>query len=225
MQNLTIKKIIEFKAKSERSKKTFVANLKVEKEKNSDGGGGDYWQRSLTAISNGYKLNTPKPIKEKMQVLEDLVEIEQNKKTKNMYQRNLDILSKYEDVDFKRWRPSTLASFLKKHKVDLVLSVRGLNIEAKPQYVFSFGNNEDKEIGAIWFIAKLGGFKKDELGMFADITFRYLTKSFGKDYSIDPKHCIAVDVFNDISVNYSHIQKNQITPLLQPTIEEMKKFM
>ena len=34
-----LKKIIEFKAKSEKSKRTFVANLKLEKEKNSDGGG------------------------------------------------------------------------------------------------------------------------------------------------------------------------------------------
>jgi len=53
-------------------------------------------------------------------------------------------------------------------------------------HVFAFGKDNAPEIGAIWFIAKLGGYPKEELGMFADVLYRYLKSNFGKEYDINP---------------------------------------
>ena len=57
MKELSIKDIIDFRGKSDRSKKTFATNLKLETEKNETEGGGDYWVSCLSTISNSYKDN------------------------------------------------------------------------------------------------------------------------------------------------------------------------
>ena len=57
MQALSIKKIVEFRGKSDRSKKTFALALKRDKLKPETDGGGDYWISCLSAISNSYKAN------------------------------------------------------------------------------------------------------------------------------------------------------------------------
>ena len=72
MNELTIKNIVNFRTKSDRSKKTFALNLKLEKERKAiDEGGGDYWISSLSAISNAYKLDDIQPIYDKIDELKD----------------------------------------------------------------------------------------------------------------------------------------------------------
>ena len=39
-------------------------------------------------------------------------------------------------------------------------------IEAKPCHIYSFSENKSEEVGGIWFVAFLDGYKKTELGMF-----------------------------------------------------------
>ena len=55
MKKLSIKEIIEFSGKSDKSKKTFALNLKIDKQKKDSEGGGDYWISCLSAISSGFK--------------------------------------------------------------------------------------------------------------------------------------------------------------------------
>jgi hypothetical protein len=43
MQTVSIKKIVEFISKSNRSKKNFILALKLDKSKADADGGGDYW--------------------------------------------------------------------------------------------------------------------------------------------------------------------------------------
>lgn len=224
MQKLTVKKLIEFRGKTEKAKRKFATQLKFEPNASTTSGGGDYWRRSLSAVSNGYKLNSSKPIKQKIALLENLLESELKKQTKTMYERNLQILTKYEKIDFKKWRPS-LTAFLKKNKADAVLTIRGFEIEATPQHVFLFNDNETTEVGAIWFIAKKNGYKHDELGMFTELAYQYLTNCFGDNYQINPRYCMAVDVVGNIAVNYFQIQNKQISPLLKATLDEIKKMM
>jgi len=225
MKKLSIKKIIEFKGKSDRAKKTFTQNLKFEREVKESDGGGDYWISSLSAISNSYKRNNLQLIRDKVHELEEKFENTEFQRTKTMYGRNIDILIKYEVFDFKIWKPNEQITYIKKHKSDFILTIKGLPIEAVPHHVFSFQDEDIKEIGAIWFIAKLEGYSKIELGMFTDILFRYLKNVFSKDYSLNPRYCIAVDVVNNFAVNYYQIEKGEVPSILDKTIDEIKKIM
>lgn len=225
MKNLSIKSVIEFKGKSDRGKKNFATALKKDKAKVDTEGGGNYWVSCLSAIHNSFKLDDLQSIINRRGELEEKYGETEHKRTKTMYKRNIDILYNYEDFDLKKWKPSKKINFLKKHKDDSILNIKGLQIQATPNHVFTFQKNDVEEIGAIWFIAKLNGFRKDELGMFADILHRYLKTHFSKEYNLNSKYCIAVDVFNNFEINYSQLEKGEIPLILNSTLDEIKKLM
>lgn len=225
MKKLSIKDIIDFRGKSDRSKKTFATNLKLDTEKNETEGSGDYWVSCLSTISNSYKYNDSAFINDKIYELEDKFEAHEDKRIKTMYERNISILYGFEDFDFKLWKPKEEIAFLKKHKSDFLQSIKGLQIKATPQHVFSYESESVNLVGAIWFIAKLGGYRKDELGMFTDILFRYLKNTYSKKYDLAPTYCIAVDTVNNIAVNYGELQEGKVPLLLDKTLDEIKKLI
>ena len=225
MKKLSIKELIEFRNKTDKAKRGFVTNLKLDKEKTKTEGGGDYWVSSLSTLSNCYKNNNLQLILDKKNELTDKYETTEHARTKTMYKRNLNILNNYEDFNFNKWKPSSKIKFIKKNKDDSILNIKGFELKVTPNHVFSFQENDIEEIGAIWFIAQLNGFKNVELGMFTDILHSYLKKHFSKNYNINSKYCVAVDVFNNIDVNYLQLEKNKIQSILSPTLEEIKKLM
>src|SRR5690606_28780270 len=103
--------------------------------------------------------------------LEDWIEETEHKGTKVRWQRNIDILHNFEDFDFESLRPDDI-HLLKKPAALSLINIEGFPIESKPSFVFWFDNDGFKEIGATWFIVKIDGYKKSELGMFADIMYR-----------------------------------------------------
>lgn len=225
MNKLTIKKIVEFRSKkSERSKKTFATKLKVDVEKVS-GDPRNYWNGCLSAIRVAYKLNDLSVIKAKIDVIEGRLEGVENKRTILQYQSNIDVLHNFEDFDLKKVKPSGKILLLKKHSSDFILNLFGLDVEAKPCYVFSFEYKGIQQVGAIWFIAQKGGFSKGDLGMFADILYKYLETHYSASYTVSPRYCMAIDVFNNTQVNYAQIQKGEIEAALKPTLFEIKKLM
>lgn len=224
MKKLSVKSIIDFRKKSDRGKKNFAINLKQSIEKAIDEGGGDYWISCVSSISNAFKENDKSLVKDKIEELEQKLEETPYTKTKTMYQRNIDILYNYEDVNFKRMQPSGM-QIIKKKKANSILTIKGLQIEAKPNHVFTFKTNDIDEIGAIWFIAKLGGYSKDELGMFAEMLYRYLKVNFSTKYVINTKYCIAIDITSRSVINYSQIQKGDVPAIFIPTIDEIRSLM
>lgn len=225
MKKLSIKDIVDFRRKSERSKKTFVTNLRLDKQKANAEGGGDYWIRCLSAISNSYKSNDLQFIADKINELEVKYKETNHRTTKIMYQRNLDILYTYKNFIFEKWKPIQNINLLKKHKDDFTLTIKGLDIQATPHYVFTFQQGEETEVGAIWFIAKLNGFRKDELGMFADILYRYLKAHYTEKARINSKYCTAVDLFNTTSISYEELESGDIPKILNSTIDEINDLI
>lgn len=225
MKKLSVKDLVTFRNKSDRAKQNFANNIKVDKQKIPVEGGGDYWITCLSAISNSYKLNSLQPIVNKKDELEGKLETAENRKTKDMYRRNIKILSNYETFDFTPLRPTNELIFLKKKKDNYILVIKEIPIQVKPHYVFSFINNGVNEVGAIWFIAKLNGFKIDDLGMFADILYKYLNTHFSEQYTVSYKYCIAVDVFNSREVNYLQIENNEVSEILDSTLIAIKALL
>ena len=182
MRKLSIKNVVEFRSKGPKGKKRFALSLKLDKPKPEAGnsGGGDYWVSCLSAISNAFRSNDANLISEKRQELEDKIPETEFKITRDMYRRNIQILRNYENFDLKKWRPAKKITLIKKNRDDFTLVIKGLEIQATPQHVFLFEKNNGDEIGAIWIIAKLGGFTLEELKMFAEMLYRYLNTHFNK---------------------------------------------
>jgi len=221
MKKLSIKDLADFRSKSEKSKRTFAASL--QKEKTEKGGtGGDYWVSCVSAIAGASKANDLQLIVDKIGELEAWRKEAEHKITKDMYQRNANILRGFEKYDFKRLQPAK-ATDVKNKKTGL-LSFKGFDIKVRPQRVFTFGKEGELEIGAIWFVAKLGGYKTEDLGMFTDILFSYLKAGYSK-YSINSKYCIAVDVNKVSQVTYSQIEAGKVPAVLVPTLNDLKKFL
>jgi hypothetical protein len=221
MKKMSVKNIVVFRNKSEKSQKTFLNNLGKSNETILDGGG-DYWVRSLSALSNAVKEQNTDPIKNKIIDMSNDFKPNMIKQTKDMYERNLNILHNYEDFDFSNWLPVN-ARILSRNSKKAIIDISGVPVQITPSQVYSFEDGEHKCVGAIWFLAKLQGFKKSELGIFAEALHIYLSANFENSYYVSAKNCLIVDVLNKEEVNYQMIVDGEIPSLLFETLESIKK--
>lgn len=225
MKKLSIKDVIEFRKKSNRSKQTFVSNLRYGEDKKNPDRGGDYWISAVSAINNCYKYKNIQYIIDKRNELVGKYEIAEYRNTKIMYKKNIELLSVGEELDFDKWRPIGEMKYMKKYNDYSILNIEGFHVKVSPSHIFTFNEDGVEKIGAIWFIAKQFGYSKEELGMFADILYRYLTFYYCETYSISSQYCIAVDVFRGFDINYLQLQEGEISQILSSTIDEIKAAM
>jgi hypothetical protein len=175
----------------------------------------------LSTASNVFKTDDKNLLNQKSDELREWIEETDHEVTKIRWQQNINILSNLEDYDFQNIKPSGL-KFLKKSIEKASLTINDVLVESNPHHAFSFTEKDFEEVGAVWFIAKKGGFKKSELAMFCDIMYRHLTAVFGDKLKISSKYCVAVDLFNCQDVNYSQLLDGEINYLLDNTINDVK---
>ncbi|MCT4317393.1 hypothetical protein [Elizabethkingia anophelis] len=223
MKKISINNIIKFRLKSDKSQKGFLNSISKDVEIKSEGGG-NYWTRSLSALNNAVRINSNEPIKDKITELLDLFVPSLTKQTKDMYQRNLNILHNYEDFDFSTWLPKDYEIISKTNKKSIIY-IETIPVQITPNQIYSFEKDEKQYIGAIWFVAKLDGYNITELGIFAEALFIYLSNNFDQNFTINPENCLVVDVIGEQEVNYQELIDNKITAILKPTLELIKKLV
>lgn len=224
MEKITVKELIKFRGKNDKSKITFVNNLKKEKQKPEGSSGGDYWISCLSALRNTFKYGNTDLLDEKIELLRDKINATSDKRIKDQFQRNLEIVNNFKDYDFIYLKPNEDLSFLKQAKNKKLLDIKDLPIEAKPCHIFSFSENNSEEIGGVWFIAQLNGFTRSELGMFADILYRYLSENYSQNFYVNPNYCFAVDLYNGQEVNFTELKNGNLPFLIDSTLENFKKI-
>jgi hypothetical protein len=225
MEKLTVKNLIKFRGKNDRTKITFANNLKKEKIKSDENpSGGDYWISSLSAIRNTFKFGNADLLDEKITYLRDKIKFSEINRIKDQFQKNIDIVTNFKDYDFQHLKPKFNLTFLTQQKYQAILDIKGIPVEAKPCHIFTFSNNNSEEIGGIWFVAQLKGFPKSELGMFTDMLYRYLDKHYSKDFYVNPNYCIAIDLYNGQEVNYTEIQNGKIPILIDSTLDDLNNY-
>ncbi len=225
MKKIRIHDLVDFNKKSERSKITQVNNFKKEipkVEKDKKDSGGDYWISCNSALIKYFKTEDVKVLNHKIDHLKSMIDNTPLKQTKDRFNFNIDRINDFIPFNIKEIKPSEEIKILKKEEKYPKLKINDLTIEIKPDIIFSF--NVD-EIGSVWFITKKGGFKSNELAMFCDINFRYLTKVYSEKYNINTDFVTIIDVFNTSYMTYSQIKDGEIISPLINTIEEFKKLL
>jgi hypothetical protein len=187
--------------------------------------GGDYWIISFSAICNSYRQNDLEIIDQKIKELKEKATNSPQTISKNMYQKNISNLQIYKSLDLKSLRPAGKLSFLKKSSGHSLLTIKGLEIQAKPSQIFTFGNKEVENIEAIWFVAKANVYRIEELGMFCEMLYRFLRSNHSKKYELVSRYAIAVDIVSGRSSNYADIEVGALSPLITPTLDEINRFM
>lgn len=226
MRKIKAKELIEFRRKTDRSKKNFVRNLVEAKidDKSQEGGGGDYWIRALSAISNAFKYDNDKLLKFKVDEIQSNMEDVELRTTLKMYQRNIDALLGFEGFDFSILKPIADLTFHKRQAKDLIIDIKGVSIQVRPQHVFSYTKDDDTFVGCVWFVAKLDGLKTSELGIFSELIYVYLKERFSEECVVIPMYCIAVDVINVQIASYEDLLNGHVPSLLDKTIDELKSI-
>ncbi|WP_313806760.1 hypothetical protein [Flavobacterium sp.] len=228
MQKITIKELVEFRRKSDKSKMNFAFKLKTRTEKNKvdteNEGGGDYWVTSTSSIYNTFKHDKDEFYDDKIEELHLRYSTTEDLRVKDMYRRNIEILENFKDFDFKDLRPRDISKFETVHKDSKILILNNFPIYLNPSLIFCFERNGKDEIGALWLVPQLEGFQKSELGMFCEILHRFLIKNYSANYQISEDYCIAVDTFNAQTVIYSDLVNGQIPFLIDKTLEEVKNI-
>ncbi|HAP95669.1 hypothetical protein [Epilithonimonas hominis] len=225
MENVSISKLVEFRRKTERSKRTFAEKLyQLEGAKKSDDGGGDYWVRSLSAINKAYLNNNNQFIHDKIEDITDDLQNTTVNKTKTMYERNLQILHNFEEIDFIDLIPVAEFEFLEKQAKKANFDVNEFPIKIKFNQLYSFNENDTKFLGGILFVAKLGGYTKDELGIFAEAFFRYLKQKYSNGYEISKNNVKVIDVFTMNEVTFDMLENGEVPKFLESTIDAIKNL-
>lgn len=224
VNKLALKKLVEFGRLSEKRQANFANQLKVPKVPKSTENGGDYWKRSVSGLSNAYKDNNIERITEKIEAVVGVYQSTTNKLTKKMYERNLEILHNYRDYDFTKLRPLGELKFLSKSKE--LLTIDNVPLQILPNHVFTFENAESiRKVGAIWFVAWLESFSKEDLGVYAEAQFNYLSNVYAEQYEVDPRYCLTVDILTMEAVSYQDILQGKIKSLLQSSIDSLNKYL
>ena len=135
IKNLTVKQIIEFRRKTLKNREVFIK--KLNKEKVSNESGGDYWISSTSAISRAFKSNNNEEIVRKINDLLTEIERTSYRKTKIMYQRNVEILHNYEDFDLNSLKPSNKIEFQKRPKILEIIEILKLPVRITPSHVYT----------------------------------------------------------------------------------------
>lgn len=225
MKTISVTEIIDFKRKSAKSKQTFAMNVKLGMDEKKSDNGGNYWSSSTSAINKSFKLNNIQPVKDKQKELITLYRTADNLRNKNNYERNIEILNTFEDLDSERWRPKAELTFKIKNKEYSILALKGIKVKVNPSHIFTFNMNGKENIGAIWFIAKKGGLRKEELGIYTDILYKYLDTNYAKEYSLNDTYCRAVDLVTGSDVTYQQLKDREIPKILNKTIDELRILM
>jgi len=230
MEKITIKELVDFRRKSDKSRKTtFAKKLKTRsaKEKaieDEENGGGDYWITSTSCINNVYKYEDETVYDLKIEELAEKSNQSELKRTKSMYNRNIDILTNFKDFDFSDIKPKEVVKFEKVPKFSKIVVINNFPIYVNPSNVFSFEINGKKQIGSVWFVPQLEGFTKAELGMFCETLYKLLVKNYSADYQIPEKFCVAVDTYNAQKVSYDEFAQGKIPLLIDITLKEINEL-
>jgi hypothetical protein len=227
MQKITIKELVEYNRKTSDRSKAILANklktrtAKEKKEEDDQVGGGDYWVTSTSCIYNVIKNNSDEIYENKIDELLAKIKATEIKKTKSMHRPNLEILTNFKEFNHHKIRPEEVARFESVQKVHKIHSIDNIPLYVNPNLVFSFEENGKKKVGAIWLIAKLGGFSKSELGMFCELLYRFLIRNYSEEYQVSENYCTAVDTFAAQSIDYSEMLQSKAPFLIQKTIDKL----
>lgn len=225
MEKISISNIIEFRRRTPSSQISFINNLNKPKEKGDEGSGGDYWIHSISTIAKIFISEKKDLLKEKIGILSEKHNASSYNISKDMYSRNISILSSFENFKIARIKPNFKLEYLTRPKDKSIVSIKGLPVQVLPQHVYTFKENEVNKISAVWFVSKLKGYKIDELAIFTDALYRYLKWNYSNKYKISSDFCIAVDVINLNSLSYSQILNKEIPLHLNSTLDSINKVL
>lgn len=225
MKKLSVKDLIEFRRKSDKSKKTFVENIKSNKIVPPAEGGRDYWTTGLSAVCNSFRTGNTDHVDDKIDELLEKIANTPHTISKNMYLRNIEILQTYKKMDWKTFRPTDEILFLKKSSGNRLLTIKGLEVETKPSHIYMFGKKGEEKVGAFWFIAKKDGYRNEEIGMFCEMLYRFLRHNYSKKFEVSLNHCVAADMTTGRIVDYATIERGELPQNLTPTLEAINALM
>jgi len=225
MDKISIANVVDFRNRSDASRITMMNNLKKTKDPKEKKEGGNYWVSCLSAIKSALKKDSHLPISEKLKKLEDTLETEENKNNKVRWQRNLDILHRFEDYDFSQLQPKNEFKVLKSLDEKTPLTIQGIPIKIIPDYVMSFEEDGIKKIGSVIFVGKIRQFKHEDLAVFTDALYRYISLNKAEDFQVSKEFCIVVDFMNLNIIKYSDLDRGELASKLDATLKDMKKLV
>lgn len=221
MKELSIKKIIEYNSYSDRRKSTMLGKLRVDSIFSNSKDARDYWHRSLSSIRKSFKT-------ENYQLLIDRIESLANdhskstiKKTKIMYERNIQVLRNFLDFDYSILIPAHKIRFISQNNEVSIININGIHLKIYGDDLFSYKINDVEYVGAVWFVACKDGYKNEELTIFLDALFRMLDSKLSDKYCVDSDYCLVVDAMKMNILSYSQIKDNPIKSKLEQLVNEI----
>ncbi|WP_131539897.1 hypothetical protein [Pedobacter nototheniae] len=223
MKKISVSNVIKFIRKGDRSRVAFIANLKKPKVKTDDSGGGNYWMCSTSTISQVFKSEELSELEKKIQILVEKKRDTPKNVSKGMYQKNIDILYNAKDFDYSELKPYFDIEYLK--NTNVILELNTVPVQIIPNHVFKFQENAMEKVGAIWIVANIKTYKKEELAVFAYSLFQYLKRIYEDKYQVSEDYCIVLDVTTSNVLSYKQAADFGHLNFVHETLAVIKKMI
>lgn len=224
MIKISVSDVIKFIRKSEKSRITFIALLKKPKiKKDDEESGGNYWVHSCSTISQVFRSEELKQLDLKIEVLAEKKRNASFERSKNMFQRNIEVLSGAKEFDFGELKPYFDVKYLKNTKS--ILELYGVPIQIIPNHVFVHQENDIEKVGAIWFVSKKDGYSQRELGVFVFSLYEYLVSMYASKYEISLEYCTVFDVTIGNRINYKEVLGFGYLAFVEENLRILKKII
>ncbi len=222
MEKISIKQLLEFKNKSVKSRKTLLSNL--EKPKSTvKGSGGNYWVRSISALSKSIKTNENRFITQKIEEILEKQKQTDVHKTIVMYERNVNILTSFENVDLSKFKPKEELNIESILKANSIIKEKGLPIQVIPNVLFTYKKGDANFVGGILLVAKIQKFTRTELYLQCELLYRYLQRNYSLKYKIEDRFCLIIDMLETKSINREEYDEAEISKVLDEILEEISQ--
>ena len=228
MEKITVKELTDFRKKSDRSKKTLALKLKTRlpkiKTEGDKDGGGNYWKPSTSCVYNVFKKSDPTLYDSKIEDLREWHNASGIKHVRERWLRNIEILNNMKDFDFDAIKPNNSLSFQSIPRRFQIIIIDKFPVYVSPEVVFSFERNGKSELGALWLVTLLNGYKKEELGMFCEMLYKFLNVNYSEKFQLSPDHCVVIDTYSGRKVTYSELLNGDVPFLIERTLDEIKRL-
>lgn len=223
MIKISVSNVVKYLRKSAKGRITFLAKLKnpAEKKEDDEDEGGHYWIQALSAVSRVFRTEQLKDLDLKIDDIYEKKASSDKDLTKDRYQRNVDLLHRAKEFDYKEIKPYFEVEYLKNSR--LILNISEVPIEVSPNHVFLFNEGNDKKVGAIWFVIIKDGYKDFELALFNHCLYQYLFNLYKDKYMISEEFCIVLDITNGKKISYSKVLSGNYLAKIREELDLLKK--
>ncbi len=225
MKKLTVTQLVEWIGKEGQERQAFIDRIRSAPRSHRNHVGGNYWATGLDAVCRSFVQNDLRIIDQAISDLQQRIQLTGHPIVRDMYAGNIALLQNYQALEQNRLRPASSLEVLAPSAGKSRIEIDTIPLEVCPSHIYTFRQGGRACIGGIWFIARNGGYRPEEAGLYCDLLHRLLHHHYARRYQVLPEYCLAVELTQSSIIRYADLEQGSIPGKLDRALEELRSLL